>query len=163
MQITIVQSEIEDAIRQHINNQINVKDGMRIDIDLKATRGDDGYTAVIDIVPETAAKRVAVEDTTGSTGTGDSKGVVAPAPAKAAATTTATPTRRTTAKEVTAAPAPVAAPAAETVAEAAPAAAETVEAAPVAQDTTEAAPAADEAPVTPRRSLFGSLTPPVNS
>lgn len=51
MQIIIVQSEIETAIRNHILDQIHVKDGMQIDIVLRATRGDEGTTAVIDIVP----------------------------------------------------------------------------------------------------------------
>jgi putative DNA primase/helicase len=54
MQIIIVQSEIEHAIRNYINSQLNVKDGMRIDIDLSATRGADGFKATIDIVPNEA-------------------------------------------------------------------------------------------------------------
>jgi hypothetical protein len=57
MQITINQAEIEEAIRERILGQIQIKDGMRIDIDLRATRGDEGYTAVIDIVPATAERR----------------------------------------------------------------------------------------------------------
>jgi len=52
MQITIIQSEIETAIRNYIMSQITVREGQRIDIDLKATRGPEGYQAVIDIVPE---------------------------------------------------------------------------------------------------------------
>jgi hypothetical protein len=51
MQITIVQTEIEEAIRNRILDQISVREGMRIDIDLKATRGPEGYQAVINIVP----------------------------------------------------------------------------------------------------------------
>lgn len=58
MQIIIVQSEIEAAIRNYINSQLNVKDGMRIDIDLSATRGADGFKATIDIVPSTAPTTV---------------------------------------------------------------------------------------------------------
>jgi hypothetical protein len=54
MQIIIVQSEIETAIRNLILSQLSVKEGMRIDIDLSATRGADGFKATIDIVPETA-------------------------------------------------------------------------------------------------------------
>ena len=50
MQITIVQTEIEEAIKAHILSQISVKDNTRIDIDLKATRGAEGFQAVIDIV-----------------------------------------------------------------------------------------------------------------
>ncbi len=50
MQITIVQAEIEQAITDFIHRQINVRDGMLIQIELKATRGDHGFQAVIDIV-----------------------------------------------------------------------------------------------------------------
>jgi hypothetical protein len=51
MQITIYQAEIEDAIRTHIHNVVSVKDGHEIKIDLKATRGDTGFQAIIDIEP----------------------------------------------------------------------------------------------------------------
>lgn len=58
MQITITEDEIKEAIRNHMLNQIHVKEDMTIEIDLKATRGDAGYTALIDISPsrKTAAK-----------------------------------------------------------------------------------------------------------
>lgn len=58
MQITLVQVEIEEAIRQYVNTQINVREGMRIDIDLKATRGAEGYQAFIDIVEDGAPASV---------------------------------------------------------------------------------------------------------
>ncbi len=64
MQIIIVQSEIEEAIRNHINSQIMVQDGMRIDIDLSATRGPEGFRATIDIVPDTAAPSQHIETKT---------------------------------------------------------------------------------------------------
>lgn len=51
MQITIYQAEIEEAIRTHIHNVVSVKDGHEIKIDLKATRGDTGFQAIIDIEP----------------------------------------------------------------------------------------------------------------
>ena len=47
MQITIVQAEIELAIKQYILSQINVREDTTIDIELKATRGDTGFQAVI--------------------------------------------------------------------------------------------------------------------
>ena len=56
MQIIIVQSEIETAIRNHILSLIDVKEGARIDIDLSATRGADGFKATIDIVSGDAVK-----------------------------------------------------------------------------------------------------------
>lgn len=55
MQITIVQTEIEDAIRKHILSQVAVREGNRIDIDLRATRGAEGFQAIINIVPDSQA------------------------------------------------------------------------------------------------------------
>jgi hypothetical protein len=52
MQITITQDEIETAIANFILSQVSVNEDMDINIDLKATRGDEGYTAVINIVPK---------------------------------------------------------------------------------------------------------------
>jgi len=53
MQITIVQAEIELAIKQYILSQINVREGMEVDIEMKATRGETGYQAFITIYPKT--------------------------------------------------------------------------------------------------------------
>ena len=50
MRIIITQEEIEEAIEKLILDQVEVPEDMRIDIALKATRGDEGYTAEIDIV-----------------------------------------------------------------------------------------------------------------
>lgn len=52
MQITIVQSEIEKAIIDYIKSQVSVRDDMEIDIDLRATRGAEGFQAIIDIHPK---------------------------------------------------------------------------------------------------------------
>lgn len=62
MQIIIIQTEIEEAIRNHILGQIAIKDDQRIDIDLRATRGSDGFQAVIDIVAESAPARAQSTD-----------------------------------------------------------------------------------------------------
>jgi hypothetical protein len=51
MQITLVQSEIEEALTNYVMSQINIKAGMKVCIDLTATRGADGFKAIIDIVP----------------------------------------------------------------------------------------------------------------
>lgn len=51
MQITLIQSEIEQALTNYINDIMTVKDGMTISITLRATRGEEGTTAVIDILP----------------------------------------------------------------------------------------------------------------
>lgn len=57
MQITLIQSEIEQALTDYIHSQINVKEGQKITIELKATRGAEGTTAVIDIVAEKPAAK----------------------------------------------------------------------------------------------------------
>ena len=51
MQITLIQAEIEQALKNYINDIMSVKEGMEIEIQLKATRGEEGTTAIIDIIP----------------------------------------------------------------------------------------------------------------
>jgi len=58
MQILLIQSEIEQAIRNYMNQQINIKEGMTLDIDLRSTRGSEGFTANIDIHTAGTAKNV---------------------------------------------------------------------------------------------------------
>lgn len=80
MQITLIQSEIEQALKNYINDIMSVKDGMEIEIQLKATRGEEGTTAIIDIVPlKTKPARAA--RVSGET-SGKSDTVRAAAPAK---------------------------------------------------------------------------------
>lgn len=52
MKITIVQAEIYNAIDAYIRGLITVNEGSRIEINLRATRGEEGATAEIDIVPD---------------------------------------------------------------------------------------------------------------
>lgn len=54
MQLTIVQSEINTAIERFVRSMIKLEDNVRIDIQLRATRGEEGATAIIDIVEATA-------------------------------------------------------------------------------------------------------------
>ena len=49
MQITLNQAEIETALTSYINDQVNLKEGVQIVIDLKAGRGPEGFSANIDI------------------------------------------------------------------------------------------------------------------
>lgn len=56
MRIIIVQSEIEEAIKAYINNQVDIKEGQTINIELKSTRGEDGATAEINISAAPAKK-----------------------------------------------------------------------------------------------------------
>jgi hypothetical protein len=50
MQITLNQDEILAAIDSHVRSQINIASGQSVSIELKATRGDTGFTAILDIV-----------------------------------------------------------------------------------------------------------------
>lgn len=63
MKITIVQTEIEEAIRDFMRKQIAVQEGMVITMDLRATRGDEGFIANIDISPATSTEHVLVRET----------------------------------------------------------------------------------------------------
>lgn len=56
MQITINQNEIEQAIEDFVKSQVSINDDQKITMELKATRGDAGFQAVIEI---TAAQPVA--------------------------------------------------------------------------------------------------------
>lgn len=142
MQITLIQSEIEQALKNYINDIMSVKDGMEIEIQLKATRGEEGTTAIIDIVPQ---KPKAARG-------GRSSGEI---PAKA--------------EPVKAAAAPVKAEPAQAVAESV-AEAEADDAEQVAEqaqelEAQESAPVeAEQAPAeeAPRKSLFAGLSKPQN-
>ena len=141
MQITLVQTEIETAIRNYIHSQIVVKEGMKIDIILKATRGDEGTTAIIDITPDGQAPASAALVP-----------VTAPAPKKAAPVLAAVPVQ-TRATEPD--PKPEAVPE-----KAAPVEAETAPQLVDGGESVEAESASDPAP---RKSLFGNLSKPKNS
>ena len=52
MQITLNQDEIMEALKNYAFTIINVAPGNDINIDLKAGRGENGYTATLDIVPK---------------------------------------------------------------------------------------------------------------
>lgn len=137
MQITLIQSEIEQALKNYINDIMSVKDGMEIEIQLKATRGEEGTTAIIDIVPQ---KPKAARG-------GRTSGEI---PAKA--------------EPVKAAAAPVKAEPAQAVAESV-AEAEADDAEQVAEQAQEPAPVeAEQAPAeeAPRKSLFAGLSKPQN-
>lgn len=52
MQITINQTQIEKAIQDFMLKRINIKEGTEIKIEMKATRGAEGFSAVIDIIDD---------------------------------------------------------------------------------------------------------------
>lgn len=60
MQLILTQNDIEQALKNYVNDLINIKEGMVITVDLKATRGADGATAIIDISPAAAEVTEAV-------------------------------------------------------------------------------------------------------
>lgn len=57
MQIILTQDEIFQALENYVYSQINVAEGQSIDIDMKAGRGDNGFTATLDIRATTAAPK----------------------------------------------------------------------------------------------------------
>lgn len=50
MQITLNHEEILTALDTYVRSQINIADNQEIEIDMKAGRGDNGYSATLDIV-----------------------------------------------------------------------------------------------------------------
>ena len=52
MIITLVHEEITEALKDYANKVIQVGPDREINIDLKAGRGENGYTATLDIVPK---------------------------------------------------------------------------------------------------------------
>jgi hypothetical protein len=54
MKITIVETEIQEAIRNHLHTIMTLKPGCVITMDFSATRGSDGLIAAIDISPPVA-------------------------------------------------------------------------------------------------------------
>ncbi len=133
MRITIVESEIHDAIKAHILSQISVKEGSEITIDLRATRGAEGFMADIEITsgaPAATETKAAPVAQTRETGVAAAVEAVRSAPAAAPA-----PTAGTASADVSAA--------ADVTAQA-----ETV------TDDSQAQQAEAEAPAEARKSLF---------
>lgn len=60
MRVTILETEIHNAIIAYINSIMSLTPGTKIDIDLRATRGEGGYTAEIDITPRDGLSEVTV-------------------------------------------------------------------------------------------------------
>ncbi|QEM41166.1 hypothetical protein HYP85_gp069 [Pseudomonas phage Zuri] len=152
MQITLNQVEIEAALKAYILNQININDGMEIVIDLKATRGEAGTTAIIDIVPRTEQKAEVVKPAASRTVTAQAKEVVKEKPAAVATTSMAQVVEEAQASEPEEP---------ETSAEEAgqEAAAQAEAESADAEEAEEAAPAVASA----RPSLFAGLNRPKNS
>lgn len=54
MQLTLNEEEIKDAIIAYVRSQINIANNQHIEVDMKVGRGDNGYSATLDICPNTA-------------------------------------------------------------------------------------------------------------
>ncbi|QDF14945.1 hypothetical protein vec25_50 [Escherichia phage VEc25] len=62
MQVILTQPEIEAALTGYVNDLMSVREGMEIKVTFKATRGDDGATAIVDIVPAGSQSVEVVEE-----------------------------------------------------------------------------------------------------
>jgi len=49
MQITLNERELLSAIEDYVRSRINIAPSQRLEIDLKAGRGDNGFSAILDI------------------------------------------------------------------------------------------------------------------
>lgn len=167
MQIIINQAEIEQAISQFVLGQMSIHENMEMKIDLRATRGDSGYTAEIIVI---AREEASVEPESPLDLTGKIAAARKPRAAKAAAPAAAAETAAEIVQETTqeapekpaAAPARVSpqdvlnAPDEEDTDNAADT--EAVDPAPAEEAASE--PAAEERPT---NSIFGGLKKPVNT
>ena len=54
IQVTITQTEIETAILEYMNKRISISADSEVSVDIKSTRGADGFTAIIDIIDNPA-------------------------------------------------------------------------------------------------------------
>lgn len=52
MQITLIESEIKQAIKLYLQNNIGLSEKKDIKVDFTATRGSEGLKASIDVLPE---------------------------------------------------------------------------------------------------------------
>jgi len=171
MQIQLVQTEIEQALRNYINGLINIKEGTQINIDLSAGRGADGFKATIDIVALADQAQTAVKAETKPAEKEKAKSEpVEEKQASKAAETKAAQTQASAESKPEAQTQTGAATGSATVAgeETATETAQTATAdvtADVAQTeaaATETQSGEGEQAAQPRKSLFGGLTKPVN-
>lgn len=156
MQISYTQVEIEEAIEKLVREQVIVREDQEVKIKLMATRGPEGYQAIIHVVTAGEAPATGKKAAT--------KKVATKAPAKAAAAPAAEPAVAQAAE-----PAPVAEASDEVVGTTSEVEADTgpIEVVETDDKTVEVAEVVptveEEAPPAPRKSLFNNLQPPVNA
>jgi len=130
MIIILNQAQIEQALSDYIHARIVVQDGMQLDIDLKATRGETGMTATIEINP--------ITDVVEATPVVEA---VAPKPVRVARTKPAVEAAAIVTADAT---------------ESSPAAEEP----PFDTEAAPEAPVEDAAPAEPKRSIFANMKKP---
>jgi hypothetical protein len=150
MQITLVQTEVEQALRDYVASRLTLAEGTTFSIDLAATRGANGITATIDLIEPGQVAPTAVAQVTRSTNIKP----VAVAAVKAVSEVQPDPATQASAAQENAATAQ------ETgsVVQEAEAGQVTGEA-----EQTEATSQVEAAPATTPKSLFGGLQRPKNS
>lgn len=152
MQINLNEADIIEAIEAHVRSKVNFDEGVEVVIDLKATRGPEGFTATIDLGSPAPKTEKAVRTPRKAA---EPK---APEPEAAPVVAEAAPAAET-AQEAADEPAATEAPSAPAQAEAAE---EVTDAAqPEQSSEADAVTATDEVPEKPR-SLFGNLQKPKN-
>lgn len=85
LEITIDQTEIETAIKNHIGTLLTINDGQEVSIDLKAGRGENGFSASVKIggnATGTSATEAAAPQAAGPTVSGPFKRNVKATPAQ---------------------------------------------------------------------------------
>lgn len=99
LEITIDQTEIETAIKNHIGTLLTINEGQEVAIDLKAGRGENGFSASVKIGTVTAGVAPSTEQAEKPVVTGPFKRAVK---AQAAPTETAQTTAQAASKDDTA-------------------------------------------------------------
>ena len=148
MQIILVQTEVEQALRNYVASRLTLAEGTTFSIDLAATRGANGITATIDLIEPGQSTAVPT-------------GSISRAPSTKPAAAVAVPPTMKLASEVQPDPATQASAAQENAAMA-------QETASVQQDQAEQVASAAEAvteevPAEKPKSLFGGLQRPKNA
>lgn len=173
MQITLNQDEIETAIKRYVNEQVAIREDQEISIDLRAGRGENGFSANIDIVAA-GSKPKAPADTTAakqSEGPKPPRGILGSSAKAAAQTPTSIPKVPAPAVQKSAEPEATPEPGPEntnlaTAGEEGAAPGDT-QAESGASDAGDSAGEAEAPPASegdqPRKSLFGNLQKPRNN
>lgn len=60
MQLTLQEDELHQIVRNHVASLINLNEGTTLEVSIKALRGTDGFTAVVDIVGDGEAPKATV-------------------------------------------------------------------------------------------------------